>query len=70
MADTLKQNLKIAEQKSRILDKLKLEPGEYFLATIHRAENTDNYEYLKNITEAFCEIKRIVLPLYPRTEKN
>jgi len=70
MVDTLKQNLKIAEQKSRILDKLKLEPGEYFLATIHRAENTDNYENLKNITEAFCEIKKIVLPLHPRTEKK
>ncbi|MHA1659814.1 MAG: non-hydrolyzing UDP-N-acetylglucosamine 2-epimerase [Promethearchaeota archaeon] len=70
MVDTLKQNLKIAEQKSRILDKLKLEPEEYFLATIHRAENTDNYENLKNITEAFCEIKKIVLPLHPRTEKK
>jgi len=40
------------------------------LATIHRAENTDNYENLKNITEAFCEIKKIVLPLHPRTEKK
>ncbi|HTX87838.1 MAG TPA: UDP-N-acetylglucosamine 2-epimerase (non-hydrolyzing) [Bacteroidales bacterium] len=40
----------------------------FFLATIHRAENTDDPARLKNIFRAFAGIKsRIVLPLHPRT---
>lgn len=44
----------------------------YILSTIHRAENTDNIERLKNIIEALEEIakeKQIILPLHPRTRK-
>jgi UDP-GlcNAc3NAcA epimerase len=44
----------------------------FILATIHRAENTDSEERLKNIFHAFNEIGkniRIVLPLHPRTRK-
>jgi UDP-GlcNAc3NAcA epimerase len=44
----------------------------YILCTIHRAENTDNKERLKNIFEALEEIgkeKQIILPLHPRTKK-
>ena len=45
-------------------------PGKYFLATIHRAENTDYPENLKNIFLAFSRInEEIVLPLHPRTKK-
>jgi UDP-GlcNAc3NAcA epimerase len=49
----------------------------YILSTVHRAENTDDLERLKNITEALNEINeeiQVVLPLHPRTkailEKN
>lgn len=42
----------------------------YYLATIHRQENTDNPDRLKNIFTAFSMIKgTIVLPLHPRTKK-
>jgi len=45
-------------------------PTSYILATIHRAENTDNPENLSQIFEAFRKISDqtpIVLPLHPRT---
>lgn len=42
----------------------------YVLATVHRAENTDNPEKLNSIFKALNEIsktKQVVLPLHPRT---
>ena len=45
-------------------------PKEFILATIHRAENTDNIERLGSILEALNEIAEmtaIILPLHPRT---
>jgi len=44
----------------------------YILCTIHRAENTDNENRLREIFEALNEIgeeKQIILPLHPRTKK-
>lgn len=44
----------------------------YILATIHRAENTDDEVKLRNIFEAFDKINEtyeVVLPLHPRTKK-
>ena len=68
MVDALKENIKIAEQKSNVLDELRLKPKEYYLATIHRPENTDDFEKLKSIVDAFCLIAKIVFPCHPRTE--
>ncbi|WP_035588018.1 non-hydrolyzing UDP-N-acetylglucosamine 2-epimerase [Hippea jasoniae] len=45
----------------------------FILCTIHRAENTDNPERLKNIFEALEKIAKdtqIVLPLHPRTKQK
>jgi len=45
-------------------------PNEFVLATIHRAENTDDLSRLKAIFEAYEEIAKeipIILPLHPRT---
>jgi len=47
-------------------------PENFILATVHRAENTDNEQNLKNIFQAFAEISHtttIILPLHPRTKK-
>lgn len=45
-------------------------PDTYHLATIHRAENTDNPKNLKDIFTAFGKIeKTIVFPVHPRTRK-
>ena len=69
MVDALRNNIEIAEKKSKILDELDLKPEEYYLATIHRAENTDDFSRLRSIVDAFCEIGHIVSPCHPRTEK-
>ncbi len=70
MADSLLYNKKIAESKSNILNDLDLKSKSYFLTTIHRASNTDNKENLKNIVDAFSELKEtVVFPVHPRTEK-
>ncbi len=66
--DAVLYNIKLAEEKSNILQTLNLKGKEYILATIHRAENTNSYERMKNIVEAFNKAnKEIVLPLHPRT---
>jgi len=44
----------------------------FYLATLHRAENTDNFERLKSIVEGLNTIHKsikVVLPLHPRTAK-
>jgi UDP-N-acetylglucosamine 2-epimerase (non-hydrolysing) len=69
MVDALKENIEIAEKKAMILNELDLKPKEYYLATVHRAENTDDFERLKNIVDAFCEIEDLVFPCHPRTER-
>ena len=69
MVDSLNYCITIAEKKSKILDELGLKPKEYFLATVHRAENTDDPERLRSIVDAFCEAGNVVFPCHPRTEK-
>ena len=68
MYDAVLYNIKLAEEKSDILKKLNLKEKKYILATIHRAENTNSYERMKNIVEAFNKSnQKIILPLHPRT---
>lgn len=47
--------------------------SEFIIATLHRAENTDDINRLKNIVNALNylhnNIKPVVLPLHPRTRK-
>ena len=50
---------------------LGLEPGDFLLCTIHRAENTDSPERLRAIFQGLAESALpIVLPLHPRTRKT
>lgn len=59
-----------AERKSRILERLDLQPKGYILATIHRAENTDDPERLENILRTLVCVHQdvtVVLPVHPRT---
>jgi UDP-GlcNAc3NAcA epimerase len=45
---------------------------DFVLCTIHRAENTDDENRLRNIFDALSEIaieKQVILPLHPRTKK-
>jgi len=71
MYDSVLHNIKLAERNSRVLDELDLRPKSYALATIHRAENTDNQTRLKPIFYAFDQIAQnglpVIVPLHPRT---
>lgn len=81
MYDTVLRNINISNQKysngvwfEEIVRENgeieKLIENEYYLATIHRAENTNNSEKLSNIFRAFNELdKPVLLPIHPRTKK-
>lgn len=61
---------KLAEYKSKILGKLGLKPHSFYLTTIHRAENVDYYETLKELVDTLLELnKPVVFPIHPRTKK-
>lgn len=61
---------KLALSKSKIIKELDLESKNFILTTIHRAENTNDIERLKNIVEALNDSKElIIIPLHPRTKK-
>ncbi len=69
MVDAQRDCARIAEKRSSILEELGLKPKGYYLTTIHRAENTDDPQRLKNIVEALEEIGDVVFPCHPRAEK-
>lgn len=70
MYDAVLHFSKLALKKTNVLNELNLNRGEYILATIHRAENTNDVNRLKNIVESFNEYNgEIVIPLHPRTRK-
>jgi UDP-GlcNAc3NAcA epimerase len=61
-----------ARQHSEVLQRLRLRPGNFALATCHRAENTDDPERLGGILSALARTAEglpVVLPLHPRTRK-
>jgi len=69
MVDAQKDCERIAENKSHILQTLKLKPKDYYLATVHRASNTDDPEKLRAIAEALKDLENVVFPCHPRAEK-
>ena len=59
-------------KKPKFASVYNLQPQNFILCTIHRAENTDNPKRLTSILEALQEIAKeiqIFLPLHPRTKK-
>ncbi|MBP1968451.1 UDP-GlcNAc3NAcA epimerase [Virgibacillus natechei] len=60
-----------AVQQSSILQDLSLVENRYYLATIHRAENTDDPQRLKSILEALQQLEmEVVIPIHPRTKSK
>jgi UDP-GlcNAc3NAcA epimerase len=62
----------LSDQKSRIIDVLRLQYTDFVLCTIHRDNNTDNPEALASIFTALMSLveqtnMRVILPLHPRT---
>ncbi|GAB6929284.1 UDP-N-acetylglucosamine 2-epimerase (non-hydrolyzing) [Paenibacillus sp. JCM 10914] len=58
--------------ESTIMEKLSLAPQQYFLVTIHRAENVDRPEHLREILNGLNAVaetfgRRLICSLHPRT---
>ena len=59
--------------ESDILERLKINPEDYALVTMHRPSNVDEEKSLIKLTDFLNEIaryKKIVFPVHPRTENN
>jgi len=59
-----------ARVRSRVLERLGLKSGEFAVATIHRAENTDDHIQLRRVLDWLKARTRempVVFPLHPRT---
>ena len=70
MYDAVLFHAQLARNNSSILGSLNLTPGEYGVATIHRAENTRREELLtllQALNAAACRFGRIIFPVHPRT---
>ncbi len=62
-----------AEHASNILSELGLTPRNYGVATVHRAENTDDAAMLAEVIaflQQQAKTRPIVLPIHPRTRQN
>jgi len=74
MYDSVLHNIKLTEKHSDILEKLNLKNKSYALATVHRAENTDEPRRLNSIFYAFQQISQnglpVIIPLHPRTRQS
>lgn len=69
MFDSILFYQKMAEEKYSL--KNITSETDYHLATVHRAENTDDKKRLQNIFSAFSEMEKpVVLPLHPRTKSK
>jgi UDP-N-acetylglucosamine 2-epimerase (non-hydrolysing) len=68
MTDVLRQvRERMASAPSPLLAELGLEPGGYYVATIHRAENTDEPERLAQVIDGLAALDRpVVLLAHPR----
>jgi len=70
MYDSILHYRAIAAKKVSLDQIVDVEPGKFFLATVHRQENTDILSNLQSIFLAFSELDMpVVVPLHPRTLK-
>lgn len=72
MIDTLLKHKKKSE-KSKILEKLKIDKKDYAVLTLHRPSNVDakkSFENIISILESVQKQIKVVFPVHPRTRKN
>jgi len=70
MDEILRESIVVAEKESHVLQRLGLVSGGFILATVHRAENTEDSTRLHNIVRAMTAVgKKTVFPAHPRTTK-
>lgn len=75
IVDAVYQNLKIANKKLNLFDKLGLEPKNYFLVTLHRPENVDDRERFSRILKSLDQIGSefslpVIYPIHPRSKRR
>ena len=62
----------LADKNSRVMETLGLESKNYYLATIHRPQNTDDRTHLTLICHVLDTVAKdipVVMPVHPRTRK-
>ena len=60
----------LGEKHSQVFKRIGKESGEYYLATVHRAGNTDDVSRLENILTTLNDLKfKVIFPVHPRTLK-
>jgi UDP-N-acetylglucosamine 2-epimerase (non-hydrolysing) len=70
MADALEFNMKIAEERSHVLDRLGVTPKQYLVLTVHRPSNTDSHVHMEHIIGGLGDGGiPVVFPVHPRTRK-
>lgn len=74
IVDAVFQNLEIARKREDTLRDMKVNPGEYFLVTLHRQENVDDNTRIASILEGLdrvAEVYRqpVLYPVHPRARK-
>lgn len=70
MVDSFAMFQPVAIRRSKILERLKIKRGGYYLLTVHRAENTDDARRLRAILKGCAAAEYpIVFPVHPRTGK-
>lgn len=70
MYDAALMTAEVARQRSTVMEQHGLTHKSYYLATVHRAENTDDSARLQAIFDALGRVAAhlpVVLPLHPRT---
>jgi UDP-GlcNAc3NAcA epimerase len=70
MYDVFLRQESLSKKLNNVLEKHNLKGVDYILATLHRAENTDNLDRLKAIITALDMLGQnfqVIMPLHPRT---
>jgi UDP-N-acetylglucosamine 2-epimerase len=70
MLDALRLSEPLLEQYSNIFKTLNVSPGDYFILTIHRQENTRDAEFIRRVIETVGKQKTpTVFPVHPRSHR-
>ena len=75
IVDAIYHSLELTRSKNNIFRFLSIKQNKYFLLTLHRQENVDKKERLRNILESLELIYQefcfpLVFPMHPRTKKR
>lgn len=76
VVDALQQNLEVARQQSRVLERLDVAPHEFAVLTVHREENVDNRENMQTLVQTIQALAErlhpnpMVFPVHPRTVRR